>query len=127
MRRPTVKCPACGTLLPNNEYRAGEPWICPSCSRQYRFAQRYDLLLWIIALVLSFAICFLFGLRGWKLAGGALVLLAPVDLTCIYLIGVLIQPPLEPFPVEGAGASGTREKKPKSDPKDRTGGLDLRL
>ena len=83
--------------------------------------------LFMLALASSFAICFLFGLRRWILAGVTVLLFVPVNFVWMYIIESLIQPPLEPFPVEGAGASGTRGKKPKSDPKDRTGGLDLRL
>lgn len=112
VRRPTYRCPACGTILPNNQYRVGKPWTCPSCSRQYRVVPWYELLIWVIAFVLSLAICFLAGLRGWKLAGGTIALLLPVDLACVYLIESLMQPPLENFPSNEAVVKNSKSNVP---------------
>jgi hypothetical protein len=60
-------------------------------------ARWYEGLLWVIALGLSLGGCFLVGLRGWKLFGGAVALWLPTDILCVYLTGLTIPLPLEPY------------------------------
>ena len=83
--------------------------------------------LFMLALASSFAICFLFGLRRWILAGVTVLLFVPVNFVWMYVIESLIQPPLEPFPSDNPRTKPTRKRKPKRDPWDGTGGLDLKL
>jgi len=57
----------------------------------------------VTAIGLSAVVCLVIGLRGWKLLGGTLVVLVPVDFAWLYLVESLIQPPLEDFPANQKG------------------------
>jgi hypothetical protein len=96
--RPTVKCPACGTVLPNEAYHAGQPWVCPGCGRQYRIARPVLFSTLLLAIGFSIVGCYLAGLRGLRLLISTLIVLIPVDLMCIYVRNRLMPLTLEPFP-----------------------------
>ena len=111
MWRPTVKCPYCGATKSNRQFHAWQPWICPGCSRQLQISQKYLLLTALSAAALSAGICFLAGLRGLNLLVGAVALLIPMDLGCIYLRNRFLPLRLEPY----AGKESSAKLPPPSE------------
>lgn len=80
--------------MKNRQYYAGQPWTCPSCSRQLRIARWYSLLIFGISMVLAAIGCVLVGLRGLWLFGGVVVFI-PVSLACVILLDYTVPVPLE--------------------------------
>lgn len=97
MWRPTVKCPACGAVLPNRGYRINGLWRCEKCQGEFQIAQWLLLLTLVCAVGLSAGICALAGLRGFRLAGATALLWFPVDFGLVYLRNRIISIPLETY------------------------------
>ena len=84
MLRPIIKCPFCAAALPNMQFRATAPLTCPGCGRQLQISRWYSWLTLLFSFAVTFAICFLIGLRGWRLAGIFLVIWFPVDVLSMF-------------------------------------------
>ena len=97
MWRPTVRCPACGAVLPNRAYRIGGLWRCENCQGEFQIAQWILLVTLACAVGLSAGICALVGLRGFWLAGATVLLWFPVDFALVYLRNRIISIPLEAY------------------------------
>lgn len=106
--------------MPNDQYRAGTPWRCPSCSRELRVTRRYLNLTWWGTVCLTLALVFLLGFRGIRLVIAAALFFIPVNLGCTYLLGRIWPPPLELYPSK----SETVPEKPKDSGSDSSS-LDL--
>jgi len=125
-RRPVSRCPACGTVMPNNRYYAGKPWICPGCGKQFRIATWFSASIFYIALLVSAVGCFVAGLRGVWLVLGSAGAFVPVLVACTYIADFALPVPLVDF-AAARRRKKDRKRKPKRDPWDGTGGLDLKL
>jgi len=91
------KCPSCGSLLPTERYRAGEPWVCPSCSAEWQLARWYSHIGGWGSLLVSLSLFFLLGLRGWQLLVATILMWLPVATLCTMLLNRIFPPPLERF------------------------------
>src|SRR2546426_9611267 len=108
MRRPTLKCPFCGSILPNREYKARRPLTCPGCSERLRLSRWYLHLNSLIALVLALLLCLFFGLRGLWLFLAVVLMWFPVAVVWDFLFGRIFSPKFERYPSSSdASNSGT--------------------
>lgn len=104
MKWPTLKCPFCGSILPNRQYKARTPLICPGCSEPLRLARWYLHVTSFSALVLTLVICLLLGLRGFWLLAATIVLWFPVDVAWNFLVGRIVPPKFERYPPSDSGS-----------------------
>ena len=111
MMWPTLKCPFCGSLLPNRQYKARTALTCPGCSEPLRLARWYLHLTSAIALGLTFAICLLIGLGGLWLFAATLLLWFPVAVAWNYLFGLMFPPRFERYPTGAPGANTSSDKR----------------
>jgi hypothetical protein len=83
--------------MPNKQYRAGKPWTCPACGRQYRIAKWYSASIFGAAILITVFGCFLVGLRGTWLVAGSFLAFIPVLLLCTFISDSVLPVPLENF------------------------------
>lgn len=118
---PDFKCPTCGGKLLAREFRAGKPWICSTCSRQFRVSRTYiRTVVWsVVGLLLIFFR--IQGGRGWPLLAAAVVCLVPVLYILIPILYRVIPPRLEPYqPValdNDSENASPRTEQPQTDEK----------
>jgi DNA-directed RNA polymerase subunit RPC12/RpoP len=106
--RRKVKCPSCGADMPTEQYRAGEPWTCPRCSRQFQISRAYGNIITWGAMVLSLVFFSLLGLRGFRLFIAVIVMWFPVLLILTGLFNHIFTPPLESYkPKDDLGPKGS--------------------
>jgi hypothetical protein len=98
MRWPILKCPFCGSILPNRQYHARTPLTCPGCSERLRLARWYLRLTSLSALVLTVVICLLFGLRRLWLLAAVILLWFPFGVVWNFLFAQIFQPKFERYP-----------------------------
>jgi hypothetical protein len=103
MKWPTLKCPFCGSILPNRQYKAGTPSICPGCSERLRLARWYLHLTSASALALTLVVCFLFGLRGLWLIVATVLLWFPIDVVWNHFFARVFPPRFERHPPDDSG------------------------
>jgi hypothetical protein len=77
----------CKSTLPNREFDARKPFVCPGCSTPLRLAPWYVHLTEISALALDLGLCLLFGLRGVALFVVAILGWFPVGVIWSYFLG----------------------------------------
>ena len=102
MRAPVrnFKCPFCGSRMPTEQYKFGQPWKCPSCSRPLQFSEAYGYVVEFLMAALIFVVLYALGVRGWYLLC-ALVLWFPATVIVIGPLHRIIPPRLEPYrPIE---------------------------
>jgi hypothetical protein len=97
---PTVKCPFCGGLMPNDQYRSRGPWTCPACMRDLRIPRWYLRLLSWSSLAITFAFCFLLGLRGIRFFVALLIGSIPMYFIFRFALNIFVSTPLEVYPAE---------------------------
>ncbi len=102
------KCPSCGGEL--GQYKAGKPWTCSSCLREWQAARWFEQVIAWGSLALTFLLLLLLEVRSWRLLIGAVVLWFPVLLICIALLESLGISPKEPFGHERDSQKAAREK-----------------
>ena len=94
MHWPQLKCPFCGATLPNRQYHANAPSICPGCNRKLGVANWYQNLFMLIGVAITLTGCWLLGLRAWRLLLGTLVAFFPVCVFTVFAVAQLFPPPL---------------------------------
>jgi hypothetical protein len=92
-----VKCPSCGTIMPTERFRAGKPWSCPSCFRQFQISRTVNSILGWGAIGVSLVFFFILGLRGIQLFIATIVMWLPVLLILMWVFDRVMPPPLEPY------------------------------
>jgi hypothetical protein len=97
MHLPSLKCPSCGSTLPNRQLHVGKPVICPACSTPLRVARWYLNLASIGALGLTAAACFTFGPRYVALAIATVVLWFPAYLLSLLILSQIYPPKFERY------------------------------
>ena len=80
-----------------NEFKAGAPWTCRSCSHQFRLSRTYGNLLAWGAMALTAIFFYLLGLRGLRLVIAIIVMWFPCLLVCTFLVDRIMPPKLEPY------------------------------
>jgi len=73
--------------MPTEEYKGWQPWKCPGCSAELQFSEAHGCILQLCFFAIALLALYLFGLRGWQLAVGtilvgfglAVMLGAPLD------------------------------------------------
>ena len=95
---PTVKCPFCGGLMPNDRYASRGPWTCPACNKDLRIPRWYLRLLSWCTLGISFALCFVLGLRGFQFFVALLLSSFPMYFMLRYMVNLAAPTPLELYP-----------------------------
>ena len=93
------RCPSCGARMPTEQYRGWVPWVCPSCSQEWKFSRKYGVTVQLCCWVLMFIALYAMGFRGWVLF--PMAFLGGVALTVVIggPLGRIIPPPLEPYEV----------------------------
>jgi len=99
----TLGCPFCGAAMPNGDYKAGRPIVCPSCSRRSRISRSYKQLTILTGIAVTAGICFVLNLHGLGFALGFSILLAPVLMIWVFGTRHIIPPKLEPAATENSG------------------------
>ncbi len=97
MKWPTLTCPFCGERLPNEELRTGKPLVCPTCSEKLQPQMRQLQVSGTIALGLTVAACYLFGLRGLWLLGVVILLWFPIYVVWDFLFVRIVPPKFERY------------------------------
>jgi hypothetical protein len=106
--------------MPNDQYEAGKPWICPGCSRQFQFSGTYGNVVTWGTIGLTLAASYALGLRGVWLVVLATLLWFPALFLCTAMLDHLAPPRLKPFQPKPTG----RPKK-SDNSTSRGSGLDL--
>ena len=81
---PLLKCPYCKGALPDTEVLR-RPLVCPTCSAELQFSKRQARLYGYIALGITVALCYVFGLRGVWLFAATIVFWFPFLIMWIFL------------------------------------------
>ena len=102
--RPKLKCPVCGQIIPNTQFRPAGPITCPSCSRQLSVASWHLKLTTRVPIVLTLALCYFVGFRGFRYVIASVLLYFPVFLAWTFLLVRLIPPRFEPYEPKPAKA-----------------------
>jgi hypothetical protein len=95
--KPTVKCPACGRATKMQEYKAGEPWTCPSCAQKFQISRTYGNIVFWGAGGLTLLFFLALGLRGIQLFVATLVMFVPILLILTFLPNRIMPLPLEAY------------------------------
>jgi hypothetical protein len=106
LRPPTFKCPSCGATMPNEQYRAGKPWICPACSGQFQTSRTYGNIVGWGTTALTLVFFYLLGIRGPHLLVATVVMWFPVLLISTFVLDRLLPPRLEPYVPRRSRSSG---------------------
>ena len=93
------RCPLCGNEIPREEMPAfaTTPIKCPTCSGKLQYAAWQPFVGTVIALVITIAICWWFGLRGWLLLIGTVLFWLPVLAVVGFAVHCIIPQHLEPY------------------------------
>jgi len=97
MKWPTLICPFCHGRLPNEQVWPGRPLICPICSEKLQPEKRQLYLSGLIALGLSIAACYLFGVRGLRLVAATIVLWFPIGVAWEFIFARIVPPRFERY------------------------------
>jgi hypothetical protein len=97
MNWPTLTCPFCRGRLPNEKVWPGKPLICPTCSQELQPEDRQLHISGTIALGLTLAGCYLFGLRGLWLVGAVVVLWFPIYIAWEFIFVRIVPPRFEKY------------------------------
>lgn len=103
---PVFKCPSCGAVMPNAQYKAGRPWTCPACSGRFRTSRRYENVAGWGSTVLTLAFFYALGLRGLRLLLATAVMWFPAQVISVFVLDRLIPPRLVPYERGGSFGSG---------------------
>ena len=97
MKWPTLTCPFCRGRLQNEGLRPGKPLVCPTCSEKLQPQMRQLHVSGAIALGLTVAACYLFGLRGLWLLGAVIFLWFPIYIAWDFLFVRIVPPRFERY------------------------------
>lgn len=92
-----LKCPFCGSVLPNRELRVGKPLKCPTCSKDLQFARWQLRVHGALALVVTVAVCYMVGLRGFALAAAVILFFVPMLILLLPLFNRISKPRFEEY------------------------------
>lgn len=112
MLSPAAKCPFCAGIMPNDQYRAGAPWTCPTCKRDLRISHWYLRFASWSTLGIACALCFTLGLSAIQFVVALLIGLSPIYLLVRFLLNLVIPTPLERFPHEDSTIDSSASRPP---------------
>ncbi|HEV3219339.1 MAG TPA: hypothetical protein VGZ48_06180 [Candidatus Acidoferrales bacterium] len=92
-----TKCPACGAVMPKDQYKARKPWICPNCSKQFQLSPTYKQVVALATLAVVVIFFYLLGLRGFRLFVATFVMWFPLLILVTFILNRLIALPLEEY------------------------------
>ena len=104
MRFRRLKCPLCGTQIPNAQYRANGPTVCPGCGHRVRIAAWYQNAVMSIAFLITVGTSYFLGFRGLGLLAATVIGFFPVFLLTIFGIGEIFPPPFRLWKEKGPDA-----------------------
>jgi hypothetical protein len=95
--RAIFRCPFCSRAIANKHLTPQGPIICPNCSEQLRHSRWQLRLSGLLALGLTIALCWTFGIRGLWLFVVAILLWFPVYLLSDVAFVRIVPPKLERY------------------------------
>jgi hypothetical protein len=98
--------------MSNEHYRSNGPWICPACMRDLRIPRWYLQLLSWSTLGITFALCFLLGLRGVQFVAALLVSAIPMYFIVRFVLNIFAPTPLELYPAQALSTSDSAVPPP---------------
>jgi hypothetical protein len=102
MPRYLKTCPACKVTINPVEVPLGDSFPCPTCGRWLKYDQRYSPAIWVVSIVVAIAIALRPGYRDAMFIFVATCASLALGLSGIFVVSLLIPPPLvrvkgEPF------------------------------